>query len=252
MFGKDENLEKIKEALIAMDCDMSGFRSWQKQYDKLKKQWKNEEERYQKAKKLTMRVETVADRFEEILTSRWGADKAEALQLVKELKQLQNSFDHEFMISKNDDDFHSTYDAIIRMGAKALEDEQQRILFQSEIENLLQMLRENLVKQPPDAKKLCIYYMYRKDTDLEELSAQEKLVTVENVYQIMFFGPIVELLTYAITQADEKKELLEQSADKRSRKSLESVLFLLDSAQGGLSPKERAQELFQELMEQIT
>lgn len=45
MFGKDENLEKIKEALIAMDCDMSGFRSWQKQYDKLKKQWKNEEER---------------------------------------------------------------------------------------------------------------------------------------------------------------------------------------------------------------
>lgn len=251
MFGKDEKLEKIKDALIATGCDMSGFRSWQKQYEKLKKQWRNEQERYQKAYGIATRVETVADRFEEILTSKWGADQGEALQLVKELKQLQNSFDHEFIIDKSDGDFHSTYDALLKMGADALKDPQQKILFQSEIENLLQMLRENLVKEAPDPKKLCIYYMHKKNSDLEELSASEKLISVENVYQEMFFRPMAELLTYAIIQADEKKESLEQGADKKSRRSLENVQFLLDSAKEGLSPEERAKKLFHEMMADI-
>lgn len=248
MFGKDEKLEKMKDALIAMGCDMSDFRSWQKQYEKVKKQWRSESERYQKAHAITERVETIADRFEEILTSQWGADQSEVMQLVKELKQLQNSFDHEFIISKNDQDFHSTYDAIIKLGAKALEDAQQRILFQSEIENLLQMLRENLVKKAPDAKKLCIFYMYKNDLDLEELSASDKLASVESVYQIMFFEPIIKLLTYAIAKADEKKELLESSSDRRSKKSLESVQFLLNSTLAASSPDERAVMLFEEIM----
>lgn len=248
MFGKDEKLEKLKDALIAMGCDMGGFRSWQKQYEKVKKQWRNEDEHYKKAYALTERVETVADRFEEILTSQWGAGESEAQQLLKELKQLQNSFDHIFIISKNDQDFHSTYDAIIKLGVKALENAQQRILFQSEIENLLQMLRENLVKKAPDAKKLCIFYMYKTDADLEELSAQDKLKSVEDVYRIMFLEPMVKLLTDAIARADEKKGLLESSTDKRSRKSMESVQFLLSSTVGKGSPEERAVMLFEEIM----
>lgn len=247
MFGKDEKLEKIKDALISMGCDMSGFRSWQKQYDRIKKQWRNEEGRYQKAHAITERVETVADRFEEILTSRWGADRSEVLQLVKELKQLQNSFDHEFIISKNDQDFHSTYDAIIRLGTKALEDTQQKILFQSEIENLLQMLRENLVKEAPDAKKLCVYYMYKKESDLEELSPADKLEAVESVYQIMFFEPVVKQLAFAISKADEKKAL-SGSTDKKSKKSMESVQFLLNSTEEGRTADERALQLFNEMM----
>ena len=39
MFGKDDELEKVKSALAAMDGDMSAFRVWQKQYDKLNRQW---------------------------------------------------------------------------------------------------------------------------------------------------------------------------------------------------------------------
>ena len=41
MFGRNDFIENIKDALAAAGCDMGAFRSWQKQYDRLKKNKKN-------------------------------------------------------------------------------------------------------------------------------------------------------------------------------------------------------------------
>ena len=43
MFGRNDFIENIKDALAAAGCDMGAFRSWQKMYDKLKKK-KSEQE----------------------------------------------------------------------------------------------------------------------------------------------------------------------------------------------------------------
>ena len=47
MFGKDEELEKIKAALSAADSDMGAFRDWQKKYEKLSRQWQNVQTQYE-------------------------------------------------------------------------------------------------------------------------------------------------------------------------------------------------------------
>lgn len=42
MFGRNDFIENIKDALAAAGCDMGAFRSWQKQYDRLKKNKRTE------------------------------------------------------------------------------------------------------------------------------------------------------------------------------------------------------------------
>ena len=110
MFGKDDELEKVKSALAAMDGDMSAFRVWQKQYDKLNRQWQAVQERYQKARQITEQVHRNAKQLEEILVDDTQGQRKEAAQILKEWKRLQNGFDHEFLISKEDREFHSTYE----------------------------------------------------------------------------------------------------------------------------------------------
>ena len=71
---------------------------------------------------------------------------------------MQNNFDHEFLVSKEDQEFHSTYDTILRLGMKALNASDQKLLLQSEIENLLALLKENLEKEEPKIEALTFYY----------------------------------------------------------------------------------------------
>ena len=113
MFGKDDELEKVKSALAAMDGDMSAFRVWQKQYDKLNRQWQAVQERYQKARQTTEQVHRSAKQLEEILVGDAQGRRKEAAQILKDWKRLQNGFDHEFLISKEDREFHSTYDTCL-------------------------------------------------------------------------------------------------------------------------------------------
>ena len=135
MFGKDDELEKVKSALAAMDGDMSAFRVWQKQYDKLNRQWQAVQERYQKARQITEQVHRNAKQLEEILVDDTQGQRKEAARILKEWKRLQNGFDHEFLISKEDREFHSTYDTIVRLGIKAVDKEDQKLILQSEVEN---------------------------------------------------------------------------------------------------------------------
>ena len=59
-----------------------------------------------------------------------SVDGKEFGRLLKDLRQMQNSFDHEFLVSKEDQEFHSTYDTILRLGTKALNAPDQKLLLQ--------------------------------------------------------------------------------------------------------------------------
>ena len=226
MFGKDDELEKVKSALAAMDGDMSAFRLWQKQYDKLNRQWQAVQERYQKARQTTEQVHRNAKQLEEILVGDAQGRKKEAAQILKDWKRLQNGFDHEFLISKEDREFHSTYDTIVRLGIKAVDKEDQKLILQSEVENLIALLKENLGKEKPSAWKLCFYTLNHGEQELMELPPAEKLNCIDNTYQ-----PIIALLVFAIDRADARRETFADATNRKSRKLAEATA-ILDNRQG--------------------
>lgn len=75
-------------------------------------------------------VNDAAGQMERMITGEKAYDKKEFAQLIKEMKRRQNGFDHEFLISAEDSEFHSTYDTIVRLGQKAYETADQRLILQ--------------------------------------------------------------------------------------------------------------------------
>lgn len=249
MFGKDEALDRIKAALAATDADMSAFKSWQKKYDKLNRQWQSVQTQYENCRVATEWVNDGARQMERMITGEKAYDKKEFAQIIKEMKRRQNGFDHEFLISREDREFHSTYDTIVRLGAKAYEEADQKLILQSEIENLLALLAEALEKEKPSAWKLGFYLMDHSMDDLSDLPASEKLAYVDRTYEEHFLKPIVSLVSCAITAADRKRADCRTAADRRSRKFLEAT-EILDNASGDGAPlQERARRVIAQIAE---
>jgi hypothetical protein len=246
MFHRDEDLERIKTAFAAVGMDMKEFRRWQKQYEKVNKQWLSVHAAYQDARKVTGRVETLLKGLERMLTDGGGRiDRGAVVGILKELKAMQNTFDHEFIISREDVQFHSIYDTVLKLGTRALESESQRLILQSEVENLLDLLRENESRTAPDPRKLAFFYQYGTDKELSVLPPADRRSKVERIYEARFVKPIMGMLTEAVERADELAAELHGRDDRRSRKTFSAIEVLLE-VRG--APKERARGLFEVLM----
>lgn len=228
MFGRNDFVENVKSALAAVDCDMGAFRSWQKMYDKLKKKKSEQEDRYRRCREQTKRVQEDAQLMEHMLTTAQSVDGKEFGRLLKDLRQMQNSFDHEFLVSKEDQEFHSTYDTILRLGTKALNAPDQKLLLQSEIENLLSLLKENLEKEEPKIEALTFYYQLGSDQELAQLPPAEKLEKITYFYEHEFRQPILQLLENGISRAGQLKDTYEAATDRASRKKYEMLQVLFD------------------------
>lgn len=228
MFGRNDFVENVKSALAAVDCDMGAFRSWQKMYDKLKKKKSEQEDRYRRCREQTKRVQEDAQLMEHMLTTAQSVDGKEFGRLLKDLRQMQNGFDHEFLVSKEDQEFHSTYDTILRLGMKALNASDQKLLLQSEIENLLALLKENLEKEEPKIEALTFYYQLGSDQELAQLPPAEKLEKITYFYEHEFRQPILQLLENGISRAGQLKDTYEAATDRASRKKYEMLQVLFD------------------------
>lgn len=228
MFGRNDFVENVKSALAAVDCDMGAFRSWQKMYDKLKKKKSEQEDRYRRCREQTKRVQEDAQLMEHMLTTAQSVDGKEFGRLLKDLRQMQNSFDHEFLVSKEDQEFHSTYDTILRLGTKALNAPDQKLLLQSEIENLLALLKEDLEKEEPKIEALTFYYQLGSDQELAQLPPAEKLEKITYFYEHEFRQPILQLLENGISRAGQLKDTYEAATDRASRKKYEMLQVLFD------------------------
>ena len=241
MFGRNDFVENVKSALAAVDCDMGAFRSWQKMYDKLKKKKSEQENRYRRCREQTKRVQEDAQLMEHMLTTAQSVDGKEFGRLLKDLRQMQNSFDHEFLVSKEDQEFHSTYDTILRLGTKALNAPDQKLLLQSEIENLLALLKENLEKEEPEIAALTFYYQFGSDQELAQLPPAEKLSKITYLYECEFRRPILELLESGISGAGEQKHTYETATDRGSRKKYETLQIFFD---------EQPEHILEQMMEE--
>jgi hypothetical protein len=191
-------------------------------------------------------VETLLKGLERMLTDGGGRiDRGAVVGILKELKAMQNTFDHEFIISREDVQFHSIYDTVLKLGTRALESQSQRLILQSEVENLLDLLRENKNRAVPDPRKLAFFYQHGTDKELAVLPPADRRSKVERIYDARFVRPIMDMLIEAIGRADALAAQLHGRDDRRSRKTFSAIEVLLE-VRG--APQERARGLFEVLM----
>ncbi|MBE5890103.1 MAG: hypothetical protein E7282_03935 [Lachnospiraceae bacterium] len=171
MFGLDNNEKELKELLAQMGCEASTFKNFKSGYEKMNKRYAQTVLTYENCYKISLHLKELTEELEHYFVDHKAMNLTE---IAKEYKKMQGSFEHEFIISKQDTDFHSTYDTLIKklpLLEKGLEDP---ILMQSEVENLLAILRENVDREKPNLYALSYFLADHKMIELSEMSADAK------------------------------------------------------------------------------
>lgn len=212
-FGFDDSLKELKKEWKEAGVDMGYVREWQKLYDKVKKQAPQLETQYTQVKNDLKRVYTCLQDMEQLLISsksdlRNSEVRKSLVDMAKELKKCQNAFNHEFLISKEDKDFHSTYASILTLCGKNITEQKEALILQSEVENLLSLTKEALEKKWPSFCAMAYYYIDRTDKDIFDLPHSDKIEKVNRIYANEFYNPIQQVLLNHLNET-RVKEILE-------------------------------------------
>lgn len=204
LFGRDDEIRKMKTAFIAADADMSVVKPWLKTYEKTHKQaigctskYYSEKEKLERLLSELKELETMIIGYERLE----GTKKTRFSEILKDFKRLQGNVDDEFLISKEDKDFHSTLASILKIAPAYVKDNQNGLILHSEIENLLAMTKEGLERRHPDMFALAFFYLEHSDRDLEDMNFDQKVETVMAVYEEGFLKPVRGQVTNAIERA---------------------------------------------------
>ena len=209
----DDSLKELKKELKTLGADMSYVRQWQKTFDKVKKQSDLLQEQYVRVKHNLENVYVTLKQLEQFLIScKESADKTNIKNQVqsyaKEMKKYQNAFNHEFLISKEDADFQSTYASILCLSNKDLKQQKDVLILQSEVENLLALTKEALEKQWPSFRAMAYFYLNHVDKEIFDLPHADKIEKVSNVYKEEFIEPMYKELSKYM-DAERAQKILE-------------------------------------------
>lgn len=207
--GFEDSLRDLKKELKAVGVDMSYVKEWQKSYDKVRKQSRVLKTEYTQAKVNLEMVYGVLQEMEQQLIAR---TKNVSL-LAEELKKYQNSFNQEFLIGKEDSDFHSTFQSILSLSGKDLTIERDLLILQSEVENLLAVTKEALEKKWPDFREMAFFYIAHTDKELLDFPHGEKVEEVAHIYEREFYRPMLQMLENAL-------------GDERAKRIMEVELWI--------------------------
>lgn len=193
LFGFDDSLKDLKKELKATGMNVPFVKEWQKSYDKVKKQSAVLKAQYTQAK---LDLETVY-RTLKVLEQKLIDGEADLSTEIKGLKQYKTSFNQEFLIGKEDKEFHLTFQTILSLGEKKLSSQKDVLILQSEIENLLAVTKEALEKEWPGFRAMAYFYIERTDRDILDLPHGEKVVKVQRIYEDEFIKPMTQVLQSA-------------------------------------------------------
>ena len=203
LFGED-SLKGLKKELKNTDADMSFVKKWQKTYDKVKKGSGQMEAQYVQAKTELEQVQAVLKQMEEILIAKEG----KLSECERELKKYQGHFNHEFLIGKEDKDFHLTYQTILNLCGNAHKTQKDVLIMQSEVENILAVTEEALAKEWPDMRAMTYFYLDRTDKEIFDLPHADKVAEVSRIYENEFLSPIREILIKSLGE-ERARQILE-------------------------------------------
>lgn len=207
-----DSLRKLKKELKTTDADMSFVKEWQKTYNKVRKQSAFLEREYTLAH---MELEHLMSCLEE-MEQQFVLDKERNNWEMygKELETHPYQFHQEFLINETDEEFHLIYQTILELTKKETETKNERLLLQSEVENLMAITKEALEKEFPDFRELAYYYLGHSDEELSAMSHREKLFFVKNIYEDEFYHPMMQLLESSL-------------GTKRAKQIMEVELWIL-------------------------
>jgi len=192
-FGFDDSLRELKKELKAAGMDMPFVKEWQKSYDKVKKQSAVLKTQYTQSKAdLEMVYQSLRAMEQKLI-----AGDSDLSDEVRGLKQYRNSFNQEFLIGREDKEFHLTFSTILSLGEKKISSQKDMIILQSEIENLLAVTKEALDKQWPEFRAMAYFYIERTDKDILDMPHVEKVAYVQRIYEDEFVKPMTQVLQSA-------------------------------------------------------
>ena len=203
LFGED-SLKGLKKELKTTGADMGFVKGWQKSYDKVKKNSTQLEAQYTQAKQELEQVHTVLKDMEGILIARQG----KLSECEANLKKYQGHFNHEFLIGKEDKEFHLTYQTILSLAANSRKTPREVLILQSEVENILAVTEEALEKTWPDFRALAYFYLSKTDREITDLPHTDKVAEVNRIYEVEFLTPMRNLLEKYLGE-ERAKQILE-------------------------------------------
>jgi len=213
LFGFDDSLKELKREWKDIGVDMSLVREWQKFYEKIKKQAPQLENQYFNVKEELEKVHTLLKDMEKLLIScqTKGVDsdmKKQLIHLSKEIKKYQGAFQHEFLICERDTDFHTTYASILSLCGKNISKQKDVLILQSEVENLIALVKEALEKDRPDFRAMAFFYIEHTDKEIMELPHVDKVEKISTIYENEFLNSMrLELVKHM--DAKRIEEILE-------------------------------------------
>ena len=203
----DDSLKRLKKELKAAGADMAFVKNWQKSYDKVRKQSTVIEKQYVKAKEDLNAVLGSLKEMEQLLISAkenigFEEVKKKLISFAKDMKKYKSSFVYEFLIGKEDQEFHLIYDTILSFIGTLCQKEQAEIrdllILQSEVENLMAMTEEALEKVWPDFRAMAYFYLGHTDEELLQLPHADKITFVEKMYADEFYRPMNQVIETAL------------------------------------------------------
>ena len=194
MFGFEDSLKDLKKELKTSGADVSFVKTWQKSYDKVRKQSAVLKAEYTKAK---MDLDSVYQSLK-TMEQKLIAGDSDLSSEVKGLRQYKTSFNQEFLIGKEDKEFHLTFATILSLGERKIFAQKDMLILQSEIENLLAVTKEALEKQWPEFRAMAYFYIERTDRDIIDMPHAEKVAYVQRIYVDEFIKPMVQVLESAL------------------------------------------------------
>lgn len=193
MFGFEDSLKQLKKELKSAGVDVSFVKEWQKSYDKVRKQSAILKAQYTQAKlDLEMVYQSLKTMEKKLI-----AGDADMTSSVKGLKQYKTSFNQEFLIGKEDKEFHLTFQTILSLGEKKISGQRDMLILQSEVENLLAVTKEALEKEWPEFRAMAYFYIERTDRDIIDMPHNEKVSYVQRIYADEFVKPMTQVLESA-------------------------------------------------------
>ena len=212
LFGED-SLKGLKKELKSTDADMSLVKKWQKTYDKVKKSSGLIEAQYVQAKTELEQVRTILKKMEQASIMMKGdlqnpSYKALISECARDLKKYQGHFNQEFLIGKEDKEFHLTYQTLLSLCTKGFQETKDVLILQSEVENILAVTDEALAKEWPDMRAMAYFYLDRSDKEIYDLPHSDKVTEVAHIYEAEFLSPIREVLVKKLGE-ERARQILE-------------------------------------------
>ena len=206
MFFGEDSLKGLKKELKNTGADMSFVKGWQKSYDKVKKNSEQIKLQYTQAKQQLEQVHTLLKKMEQSLIliksdSKGSSYKSYIRECVRDMKKYQDSFNHEFLIGKEDKEFHLTYKTLLNLCGNDDLNARDMLILQSEVENILAVTEEALEKEWPEYRAMAYFYIARTDKEIADLPHVDKVVEVNRIYREEFMIPMQDMLTRCLGEA---------------------------------------------------